>query len=161
MLEPLHKTQQARSTICEQHVGACIKKCLGIRIEEQCIQQHIVRERSLFPILLRYLKRDIPRAARSDLLPQEKLAQHAKRGVPERIACKLSPLGCSARNLLQPLKARPVSRQIMPELNAAARLIPAQGTSDREIIKNGRVSTFQLTDRETVLEARFELGKPH
>src|SRR5258708_38345677 len=82
VLEPLHKTQQACSTICEKHVGAGVKKCLSIRIEEQCIQQHIVRERGRFPILFCYLKRDITGAARSNLLPQEKLAQHAKGGGP-------------------------------------------------------------------------------
>jgi hypothetical protein len=44
-----------------------------------------------FPILFRYLERYIPGAARSGLLPQEKLAQHAKCAVPERIACAAFP----------------------------------------------------------------------
>ena len=137
VLKALHKTQQTRSIICEQHVRARIKKWLGVRIEEQCIQQHVVRERGCFPILFRYLKREIPGGTRSDLLPQEKLAQHAKRCMPERIACKLRPLGCIGRNFLQPLKSRPIGREIMLEPDPAARPIPAQGASDGEIVKNG------------------------
>ncbi len=160
MLEPFHKAQQARSAICEQHVGALIEKRLSVGIEEQRIQEHIVRERRSVPVLFRDLKRHVPGAAQSNLLPQEKLPKHAKRAVPKRVTRKRSPLCRIACNLLEPLKPRPVGRQIMLKLNPAASLVPAQRASDREIVKNGCVSTLQLTHREAVLERRFALGKP-
>ena len=85
MLEALHKTQQARSAICEQHVGALIEKRLSVGIEEQRIQEHIGRERRSFPILFRDLKCDIPGAPQSDPLSEEKLAEHAKCTMPKRV----------------------------------------------------------------------------
>jgi hypothetical protein len=40
----------------------------------------------------------------------------------------------------------------MLELDTPTCLVPAQGTRERQIIQNGRVSTFEFAERETVLE---------
>jgi hypothetical protein len=118
----------------QEHVGA--------GIEEQCIEEHILGEPRRIPILLCPFKRHIPGIASLDLAPQEKLAQHAKRAVPERIARIPSPLGGIVHNLFQSLKPCPVRSKIVLKLNPTGCSIFAQGAGDREAVKNGGVAAL-------------------
>ena len=154
--------QQSREhlgAVREQQVDPLGQEAHGIRVEATRIEEDVACE--LVISSHSRLERRIPRRSAVVGLAEQELPQNPQRVRPEGVFCERRPLRRVRPNLLQELETRPVSREVVFELDAIGAFVQPERKLGWALREGRRVGRFKVRQGEAALEGCFPLREAH